>query len=83
MSLNSAIVKDTLAARRFRLLAPLAALLALAALTLAPGIIAGLRNGVTTVGAIPPRVLTQLAAGPLSTATAVPAAEPRRAVEQR
>jgi hypothetical protein len=39
MSLNSAIVKDTLAARRFRLLAPLAALLALAALTLAPGII--------------------------------------------
>jgi hypothetical protein len=30
---------DTLAARRFRLLAPLAVLLALAALTLAPGII--------------------------------------------
>jgi hypothetical protein len=31
--------EDTLAARRFRLLAPLAVLLALAALTLAPGII--------------------------------------------
>lgn len=37
--LTSEIVKDTLAARRFRLLAPLAVLLALAALTLAPGII--------------------------------------------
>jgi hypothetical protein len=39
MYLNSEIVKDTLAARRFRLLAPLAILLALAALTLSPGII--------------------------------------------
>ena len=39
MYLTSEIVKDTLAARRFRLLAPLAVLLALAALTLAPGII--------------------------------------------
>jgi hypothetical protein len=40
MYLNSEIVKDTLAARRFRLLAPLVLLLALAALTLAPGILA-------------------------------------------
>jgi hypothetical protein len=39
MYLTSEIVKDTLAAHRFRLLAPLAALLALAALTLAPSII--------------------------------------------
>ena len=39
MYLNSEIVKDTLAARRFRLLAPLAILLALAALILSPGII--------------------------------------------
>jgi hypothetical protein len=35
MYLNSEIVRDTLAARRFRLLAPLALLLALAALILA------------------------------------------------
>jgi hypothetical protein len=39
MYLTSEIVKDTLAARRFRMLAPLAVLLALAALTLAPAII--------------------------------------------
>ena len=39
MYLNSEIVKDTLAARRFRSLAPLAILLALAALILSPGII--------------------------------------------
>jgi hypothetical protein len=39
MYLTSEIVKDTLAARRFRMLAPLATLFALAALTLAPGII--------------------------------------------
>ena len=39
MYLTSEIVKNTKAARRFRLLAPLAALLALAALTLAPSII--------------------------------------------
>ena len=39
MYLTSEIVKDTLAARRFRLLAPLALLLALVALTLAPSII--------------------------------------------
>jgi hypothetical protein len=69
MSLNREIVKDTRAARRFRLLAPLAALLALAALTLAPGIIAELRNDRTTVGAIPPGAWTRLAAGRLSTAT--------------
>ena len=39
MYLTSEIVKDTLAARRFRTLAPLAVLLALAALILAPAII--------------------------------------------
>ena len=39
MYLTSEIVTDTLAARRFRLLAPLAVLLALVALALAPGII--------------------------------------------
>ena len=39
MDLTSEIVNDTLAARRFRLLAPLALLLALVALTLAPSII--------------------------------------------
>jgi hypothetical protein len=39
MYLNSEIQRDTLAARRFRLLAPLAVLLALAALTLVPGIV--------------------------------------------
>ena len=83
MSLNSKIVKDTPAARRFRLLAPLAALLALAALTLAPGIIAELNNGDTAVGAIPPQALTKLAVGPLPIAAAVQAAEPDGAVAQR
>ena len=39
MYLTSEIVNDTLAAHRFRLLAPLAVLLALVALALAPGII--------------------------------------------
>ena len=39
MYLTSEIVNDTLAARRFRLLAPLVLLLALVALALAPGII--------------------------------------------
>jgi hypothetical protein len=39
MELTSEIVNDTRAARRFRVLAPLAVLLALAALILAPGII--------------------------------------------
>jgi hypothetical protein len=39
MYLTSEIVKDTLATRGFRLLAPLAVLLALVALALAPGII--------------------------------------------
>jgi hypothetical protein len=38
MDLTSEIVKDTLAARRFRVLAPLAVLLAFAVLILAPGI---------------------------------------------
>ena len=68
MYLTSEIVNDTLAARRFRLLAPLAVLLALVALALAPGIIGNWRNCATTVGAIPPRALTQLAAGSRSTA---------------
>ena len=39
MFMTSEIVKDTIAARRFRLLAPVAVVLALVALTLAPGII--------------------------------------------
>jgi hypothetical protein len=39
MYLTSEIVNDTLAARRLRMLAPLAVLLALAALILAPAII--------------------------------------------
>jgi hypothetical protein len=39
MYLTSEIVNDTLAARRLRMLAPLAILLALAALILAPAII--------------------------------------------
>jgi hypothetical protein len=39
MYLSSEIVKDTLAARRFRLLASMAVLLAVSALILAPGII--------------------------------------------
>jgi hypothetical protein len=39
MYLTSEIVKDTLVARRLRMLAPLAVLLALAALILAPAII--------------------------------------------
>ena len=39
MYMTSEIVNDTLAAHRFRLLAPLAVLLALVALALAPGII--------------------------------------------
>jgi hypothetical protein len=39
MHLTSEIVKDKITARLFRLLAPLAVLLALAALTLAPGMI--------------------------------------------
>jgi hypothetical protein len=79
MSLNSKIVNDTPAARRFRLLAPLAALLALAALTLAPGLIAELKYGATTVGATTPEDL------PVWTASEVgsdPAAG-QRAVERR
>ena len=38
MYLTSEVVKDTVAARRFRLLAPLTVVLAVAALILAPGI---------------------------------------------
>jgi hypothetical protein len=51
MSLTSKIVNESPAARRFRLLAPLVALLALAALMMAPGIIAELRDGATASGA--------------------------------
>jgi hypothetical protein len=58
MSVNSEIVKDTPAARYLRLLAPLAILLALAALILTPGIHRDLTNGGTILGAIPPLVLT-------------------------
>ena len=50
MSLTSKIVNESPAARRFRLLAPLVALLALVALMMAPGIIAELRDGAITVG---------------------------------
>jgi hypothetical protein len=54
MSLTSQIVNESPAARRFRLLAPLVALLALVALTMAPGIIAELRDGGgTSLGASP------------------------------
>jgi hypothetical protein len=58
MNLNSRIVNDTRAARYFRFLAPLAILLALAALVLAPGIHRDLTKGGTIVGAIPPLALT-------------------------
>jgi len=78
MSMDSKIVKETPAARRFRLLAPLAALLALAALTLAPGLIAELKYG-TTVGTTAPEDLPVWTASELHTD---PAAG-ERAVEQR
>jgi hypothetical protein len=77
MSLTSKIVNESPRARRFRLLAPLVALLALVALTVAPGIIAELKDDGTTVGATSPRVLTQLAAGRLAGATAQPGGEAR------
>ncbi|HEX5796581.1 MAG TPA: hypothetical protein VFY19_12135 [Geminicoccaceae bacterium] len=51
MSLTSKIVNESPAARRFRLLAPLVALLALMALMMAPGIIAEFRDGATSIGA--------------------------------
>lgn len=54
MSLTSKIVNESPGARRFRLLAPLVALLALVALTMAPGIIAELKGDVASVGAAPP-----------------------------
>jgi len=79
MSLDSEIVKDTPAARRFRLLAPLAALLALAALTLAPGLIAELKYRATAVGTTSPEDLPVWTASELRTD---PAAG-ERAVEQR
>ena len=52
MYLTSEIVKDTLAARRFRSLAPLAVLLTVAALVLAPGIIGNLGQA-----ALPPMAI--------------------------
>jgi hypothetical protein len=52
MSLTSKIVNESPAARRFRLLAPLVALLALVALMMAPGIIAEFRDGSITVGPV-------------------------------
>ena len=67
MSLDSKIVKDTPGARRFRLLAPLAALLALAALTLAPGIIAELNYRGTTVGMTSPEEVPVRTASELHT----------------
>jgi hypothetical protein len=63
MSLTSKIVNESPAARRFRLLAPLVALLALAALMMAPGIIAELRDGATASGATSPQDSTRLADG--------------------
>jgi hypothetical protein len=42
MTMTSQIAKDTSAARRFRLIAPLVVLLGLAALIMAPGFIGGL-----------------------------------------
>ena len=42
MTMSSLIAKDTPAARRFRLIAPLVVLLGLAALIMAPGFIGGL-----------------------------------------
>jgi hypothetical protein len=68
MSLTSKIVNESPGARRFRLLAPLVALLALVALTMAPGIIAELRDGDSTVGTISPRVQTEPDTGPQATA---------------
>jgi len=53
MPLTSKIVNESPRARRFRMLAPLVALLALVALTMAPGIIAELKGDVMTVGASP------------------------------
>jgi hypothetical protein len=47
MTLTSEITKDSPAARRFRLLAPLVALLALAAFFVAPGIICELGDDAT------------------------------------
>jgi hypothetical protein len=79
MSLDSEIVKDTPAARRFRLLAPLAALLALAALTLAPGIIAELNDRATNLGMTSPEDLPAWTASELRTdpAAGQPAVERR------
>jgi len=48
MTLTSEITNDSAASRRFRLLAPLVALLALAALLVAPGIIGELGDDDTT-----------------------------------
>jgi len=48
MTLTSEITVDSPAARRFRLLAPLVALLALAALFVAPGIIGELGDDAST-----------------------------------
>ncbi|HEX3208276.1 MAG TPA: hypothetical protein VHQ91_02765 [Geminicoccaceae bacterium] len=45
MTMTSQIAKDTLAARRFRLIAPLLVLLGLAALIMAPSLIGGFGGG--------------------------------------
>jgi hypothetical protein len=74
MFIDSKIVKETPAARRFRLLAPLAALLALAALTMAPGLIAELKYGTTAPEDLPVWTASELDTDP---------APGQRAVERR
>ena len=77
MSLDSKIVNEPPAARRFRLLAPLAALLALAALMMAPGIIAELNYGAATVGETAPQAIWTASETHTGPAVARPAVEQR------
>jgi hypothetical protein len=70
MSLTSKIVNESPAARRYRLLAPLVALLALVALMMAPGIIAELREGAVTVGPVSQVVSPPTAGGAQRSAVA-------------
>jgi hypothetical protein len=55
MTMTSQIANDTPAARRFRLIAPLVVLMALAALIMAPGFIGGLGHN---DGAGAPHIVT-------------------------
>ena len=61
MTMTSQIAKDTPAARRFRLIAPLVVLLGLAALIMAPGFIAVFSHD---DGAGVPRIVTLTPAPP-------------------